>query len=141
MNRQNEFFLLRSLFDEKMVRIQCHAGLLEQLQAPTGRGGERPPRNLPLEAWVLMLQMTEDEDDALRKESARCLGKCLQRLSGSDLEHATLDFVQRACFTALAGNCCGDLAFLQQLLDWIRYSRLALSGSTVSRIFLQAEHV
>ena len=68
---------------------------------------------------MLMLQLTEDEDDALRKESARCLGSALQLLAGRNLEHTTVDFVQRACFTALAKHCFRDVACVQQLLDWI----------------------
>lgn len=95
------------------------AGLLERL--PEWAAAEHiKSSGHPLSAWALMLEITEDEDEGVRKAAARSLGGSLSRIGREDLSWACLDHVQRRCFESLSDICGTRPEYVQQLLRWIR---------------------
>lgn len=67
-----------------------------------------------------MLNITEDEDEGVRKSASRSLGCSLARVGRDDISWACLDFVQRHCFETLTAICGTRPEYVQQLLHWIR---------------------
>ena len=94
--------------------FNLHAGLLgkQETKAAISTG-------MQLQAWVLALDMLEDEDVDVRQSSARCVGSSLPCLGGPSLMSARVEYVQQQAWHFMAAYFADQAGWAKFLLQRI----------------------
>ena len=91
-----------------------HAGLLGKQEAEAAISTD-----MQLQAWVLALDMLEDEDVDVRQSSARCVGSSLPCLGGPSLTSARVEYVQQQAWHFMAAYFTDQAGWAKFLLERI----------------------
>lgn len=72
-----------------------------------------------MRAFLLLLQLLEDEDRAVRIAAAKTAGQASIAFGSEDCSSAAVPYVQQKTFALMARHFGCRLEFVQQLLAWI----------------------